>query len=42
VAHFGLGDTPAVDVRLIPTGDGEVIEATGVAANQHLRFPNGC
>lgn len=40
-AHFGLGDVTAVDVRLTAPG-GETHEITGLEANQHARFPDGC
>jgi hypothetical protein len=40
-AHFGLGDQASVDIVVnLPGGDS--FEATAVAANQHLRFPDGC
>jgi hypothetical protein len=42
VAHFGLGDIGEVDVRLTPPGDDEPVVLAAVAADQHLRYPNGC
>jgi hypothetical protein len=42
VAHFGLGDVEMVDVRLVPPGDTEPVTLAGQAADQHLRYPNGC
>jgi hypothetical protein len=42
VAHFGLGDVGQVDVRLTPPGDSEPVVLPAVAADQHLRYPNGC
>ena len=42
VAHFGVGDATGVDVRLVPPGGGDTVELTGVMANQHLRWPDGC
>lgn len=41
IAHFGLGDVDAVTVRLTPPGT-DPIELTDVAANQHIRWPDGC
>jgi hypothetical protein len=40
VTHFGLGEVATVDV-VIETPDG-ASELHGVAADQHLRWPNGC
>ncbi len=40
-AHFGLGDVDMVNLRLTPLL-GEPIELHDVAANQHLRWPDGC
>jgi hypothetical protein len=42
IAHFGLGETAKVDVRLVPTDGSEPISLHGVTANQHLRWPDGC
>jgi hypothetical protein len=42
VAHFGLGDVEMVGVRLVPPGDTEPVTLPGQAADQHLRYPNGC
>ena len=40
-AHFGLGDMAAVDLRIsLPIG--ETLAVDDVAANRHLRLPNGC
>ncbi|MGI8518647.1 MAG: CRTAC1 family protein [Acidimicrobiia bacterium] len=40
-AHFGLGDTATVDLRIsLPSG--ETLAVDDVAANRHLRLPNGC
>ena len=41
-AHFGLGDVSAVDVVVIPPGGGDTITLTGVAADRHIRLPDGC
>lgn len=41
VAHFGLGETAAVDVRIV-SPDGTSIAVTDVGANQHIRIPGGC
>jgi len=42
VAHFGIGDHPQVDVVLTPPGAGETVELPAVAADQHIRLPQGC
>jgi hypothetical protein len=42
IAHFGLGDLAEVDIVLIPPGEGDVITATNVPADQHIRLPQGC
>lgn len=42
VAHFGLGDFTAVDVVVSPPLDVAPIVMTGLAADQHVRLPNGC
>ena len=41
VAHFGLGAETEVDLAII-TPDGTTTELSGVAADQHLRWPEGC
>jgi hypothetical protein len=41
IAHFGLGDLDTVRVQITPPGSNP-IELTDVAANQHIRWPNGC
>jgi len=41
IAHFGLGNVAAVTVRMTPPGE-DSIELADVAANQHIRWPNGC
>lgn len=40
-AHFGLGEVDQVDI-VIESPNGERSELLGVAADQHLRWPNGC
>jgi len=40
-AHFGLGDRTEVDV-VVRLPSGQTIQLPGVAANQHLRLPEGC
>jgi len=42
VAHFGLGDTDRVDVRLLAPGESEPVVLGDVGADQHLRYPAGC
>lgn len=42
IAHFGLGDLDSVDIRMTPPNGGDIIELGGVAANQRIRWPNGC
>ena len=42
VAHFGLGDTESVNVRLVPPGDPDPVVLANVGADQRLRYPNGC
>lgn len=42
VAHFGLGETESVDVRLVPADGSDPVDLDGVTANQHLRWPDGC
>lgn len=39
--HFGLGDADEATIRIIPP-DGDTHELSGVRANQHLRWPEGC
>ncbi len=41
VAHFGLGGETVVDLT-ITLPDGSATELTQIAADQHLRWPNGC
>ncbi|HEX6219878.1 MAG TPA: CRTAC1 family protein [Acidimicrobiia bacterium] len=41
IAHFGLGDADQVTVRLTPPG-ADPIDLTDIAANQHIRWPDGC
>jgi hypothetical protein len=41
IAHFGLGDLGTVEVTLVPPGE-DPIGFGEVAANQHIRWPNGC
>ncbi len=41
VAHFGLGAATEVSVS-IQHPDGTVTELPGIAADQHLRWPQGC
>ena len=42
VAHFGLGETGRVDVRLVAPGESDPVVLAEVAADQHLRYPSGC
>ena len=42
MAHFGLGGLDEVDVRLTPPGGADPVLIEGVAANQHIRWPDGC
>ena len=42
IAHFGLGDSERVEVRLVPTGGAEPSDLVDVVADQHVRFPAGC
>jgi hypothetical protein len=42
MAHFGLGEAAEVDVRLTPPGGADSVLVEGVAANQHIRWPDGC
>lgn len=42
VAHFGLGDTEAVTVRLIPPGDSQPVTLTDIGVDRHIRYPSGC
>lgn len=42
VAHFGLGTTENVHVRLVPADGSDAISLFEVTANQHLRWPAGC
>ncbi|MBA2338421.1 MAG: CRTAC1 family protein [Acidimicrobiia bacterium] len=42
IAHLGLGDATEVDVVVTPPPGHDPITLTGVAADQHLRLPNGC
>lgn len=41
IAHFGLGGTERVDVEVL-LSDGSTLRAEGVAANRHIRLPDGC
>ncbi len=41
VAHFGLGAETVVDL-VITRPDGSVTDLPATAADQHLRWPNGC
>ncbi len=41
IAHFGLGDRTSADV-VITGRDGTATTLSDVAANAHIRFPNGC
>jgi hypothetical protein len=41
VAHLGLGGESVVDIT-ITLPDGTVHELSGIAADQHLRWPEGC
>ncbi|MGH8916568.1 MAG: ASPIC/UnbV domain-containing protein, partial [Acidimicrobiia bacterium] len=41
VAHFGLGAATVVDVA-ITMPDGTLVELPEVAADQHIRWPEGC
>ena len=41
IAHFGIGNLNAVDVQ-IETPTGEVEQVLAMAANQHVRLPDGC
>lgn len=41
IAHFGLGDVAAVDLRVTLPG-GRTLEAVRVEANRHVRLPDGC
>jgi hypothetical protein len=41
IAHFGLGDLETVEVTLVPPGE-DPIGVGEVAANQHIRWPDGC
>ena len=41
VAHLGLGDVEAVDVR-VAWADGTEMIVTDIAANAHVRIPGGC
>lgn len=41
IAHFGLGSAEEVTVRLTPPGS-DPVELANVAANQHIRWPDGC
>ena len=41
ITHFGIGNLNTVDIRIeAPTGDVEQMPA--MAANQHVRLPDGC
>jgi hypothetical protein len=42
VAHFGLGESESVDVRLVPPGHPDPVVLANVGADQRLRYPNGC
>ena len=42
VAHFGLGESERVDVRLVAPGDSDPVVLSDVAANQRLGYPTGC
>lgn len=41
-AHFGVGETSEVDLRLIPPNGAEPVDLAAVPVNQHLRWPEGC
>lgn len=41
IAHFGLGELTSADV-VITGQDGTSITLSEVAANAHIRYPNGC
>jgi len=41
VAHLGLGEATEVDLRVELPGE-RVVDLLGIAANQHLRVPDGC
>ena len=42
VAHFGLGDTDRVDVRLVAPGESDPVVIEDVVVDQRLRYPAGC
>lgn len=42
IAHFGLGDIAEVSVRLTPRDGSEPILIEDVAADTHIRYPDGC
>ena len=42
VAHFGLGESERVDVRLVAPGDSDPVVLADVGADQRLRYPTGC
>lgn len=42
IAHFGLGETTEVSVRLTPPGGADPVVLEGIDADQHIRFPDGC
>jgi hypothetical protein len=42
VAHFGLGETDRVDVRLVAPGESDPVVLGDVGADQRLRYPAGC
>jgi hypothetical protein len=42
VAHFGLGESESVDVRLVPPGEADPVVLANVGADQRLRYPTGC
>lgn len=42
MAHFGLGELDEVTVRLTPPGGTDPVLIEEVAANQHIRWPDGC
>ena len=42
MAHFGLGGLGEVTLRLTPPGGADPVLVEEVAANQHIRWPDGC
>jgi hypothetical protein len=41
IAHLGLGDVQSVDI-VVDLPDGSTLTAEAVAANRHIRLPDGC